>query len=104
MEEKTIDGALDLLEAMLTDETFISKYGNLSEYELHSEEAVDSGQGKSTDVWVEVFCADPETLCTEITDNYNDFAQPFEQYAKAHDLYNPKITFTQNSITFKVNI
>lgn len=103
---KTIEQAQDILEAMLSDETFIAKYGNITDYTLDSEEVRDSGrgEGESTDVWVEASVADHETIFDEINDNYNDFAQTFEEYATAHGLDDPEILHAANYIIFKVNV
>jgi len=106
-DSEELERAENLLETDLLEQQFIKDiFGENFDYELDRDTTMTS-TGLDYEAWVEIKNAPQEILDQITTENYDNFAKHFVEWAKKHELYDPEITTPdhndENSIIFKVN-
>lgn len=101
-DNSTVDGVQGILEG-LAFEPFIKERHAVDGNVFYT---VDCGEGlrdgKTTDVWIEIESS--REALKLLDENYENFAHPFEQWAKKHGLNNPEILSTDTAITYNVTV
>jgi hypothetical protein len=106
-EEDEVTRIQDLFETDLLEQPFIKAiFGENPDYVLDQDTELTS-TGLDNVCWIEIKNAPKEVLDKFTTKAYVEFAKPFEDWAKKHDLYDATISTPdvndENSIIFTVN-
>jgi hypothetical protein len=96
-----IDHAQSLLEDW-ADTEFVKGIckNEVPDYVLDQQRA---GDGEGHEVWIEIKDIKPEAF-KDLEADYEKFAKPFVEWAEKHDLYDPEILSTEDSLSFTITI
>lgn len=103
-----IEEVENLFEEDLLKQEFIHEIFGKNDFTWQDDYGMDrdtqrSPSGLETIVWIEI--NNPSEKAMEaINSDYDKFAQPFNEWAKKHELSDPEIMTTENTMSFKITL
>ena len=99
-----VEDAIENLENMVKEPFMVELYGENPEYDTDSD-TQRGPEGSETIVWIEMKDISEELVNKlEVAANYDEFAAPFEEWAKQFNYYPIEILSTADTVSYQINL